>query len=87
MVPNKKSQFCQTYFAERIFGTFFEARPQKHKNFEDFNAISAKIKQEPMDDPLATEDLEERKAFVDSTTQTTINYYLLKQATGLLPFQ
>ena len=42
----------------------------EHKNFEDFNAISAKIKQEPMDDPLATEDLEERKAFVDSTTQT-----------------
>ena len=42
----------------------------EHKNFEDFNAISAKIKQEPMDDPLATEDLEKRKAFVDSTTQT-----------------
>ena len=50
----------------------------EHKNFEDFNAISAKIKQEPMDDPLATEDLEERKAFVDSTTHRCVHDKVLK---------
>ena len=62
----------------------------ENKTYEDpLEAIPAKrIKQEPMEDPLATEDLEERKAFVDSKTQTETfeeaNDETLKQRLNLL---